>query len=311
MILIVGATGHLGNAVVASLLNSGTHVRTLTRDAKKAETLRRMGAQVYVGDLRDPESLARACRGVDKVLAAAHSFMGAGEHSPKLVDGVGNRNLVDAAKRAGIKRFVFMSVAGARADHPIDFFRIKFETENYLRDSGLAFSILRPSPFMDSWAALIGEPILKDGRTKIFGRGSNPISFVAASDVGYFGLLALRAPELVGKTLDIGGPEPLTMNEVAASFARFTGRTAQITHIAPAAMRLMAGVTGTMRPAYSRQVQTAIMMDTQDMIVEMAPLLARFPFELTRLDDFIATRYGKKTAPAAATPHRPRAASRS
>ena len=61
-------------------------------------------------------------------------------------------------------------------------------------------------------------------------------------------------------------------------------------------MHLMAGVTGTMRPAYSRQVQTAIMMDTQDMIVEMAPLLARFPLELTRLDDFIAERYGKKTA---------------
>lgn len=296
MILVVGATGHLGNALVASLLASGTHVRALTRDAKKAEALRRMGAQVYVGDLRDPESLARACRGVDKVFAAAHSFLGAGESSPKLVDGMGNRNLIDAAKRAGLERFVFTSVAGARADHPIDFFRIKFETETYLRESGLSFSILRPSPFMDTWGALIGEPLLKDGRTKIFGRGSNPISFVAASDVAYFGSLALRAPELLGKALDLGGPEPLTMNEVAASFARFTGRNAQITHIAPAAMHLMAGVTGTMRPAYSRQVQTAIMMDTQDMIVETTPLLARFPLELTCLDDFIAARYGKKTA---------------
>ncbi len=296
MILIVGATGHLGNALVASLLRSGTHVRALTREAKKADSLRRMGAQIYVGDLRDPESLARACRGIDKVLAAAHSFMGAGESSPKLVDGAGNRDLIDAAKRAGVERFVFTSVAGARADHAIDFFRIKFETEIYLRESGLKFSILRPSPFMDTWGAFIGEPLLKDGRTKIFGRGSNPITFVAASDVAYFGSLALRLPELVGETLEIGGPEPLTLNELAAAFARFTGRNAQVTRIAPAAMHLMAGVTGTMRPAYSRQVQTAIMMDTQDMIVEMAPLLARFPLELTRLDDFIAERYGKKTA---------------
>lgn len=302
MILVVGATGHLGSALVRALLSSGTHVRALTRDASKAEALRLMGAQVYVGDLRDPDSLARACRGVDKVFAAAHSFMGAGESSPKLVDGVGNRHLMDAARRAGVERFVFTSVSGARADHAIDFFRIKHETETYLRSSGLSFSILRPAPFMDYWAALIGEPILKESRTKIFGRGSNPISFVAAADVAYFGVLALRAPGPAGETLEIGGPEALTMNDVAAAFARFCGRSAQVNHIAPAAMHLMAGVTGTMRPAFSRQVQAAIMMDTQNMTVDIGPLLARFPYDLTRLEDFIATRYSKKPGSRVAHP---------
>jgi uncharacterized protein YbjT (DUF2867 family) len=296
MVLIVGATGHLGSAVASLLLNGGTHVRVLTRDAKRAQALRSMGAQVYVGDLRDPDSLARACRGIEKVFAAAHSFMGTGDASPKAIDGTGNQNLMDAAVRAGVEHFVFVSAAGVRADHPIDFFRIKHESETHLRNSGLRYSILRPSPFMDVWAARVGEPVLKDGRTKVFGRGANPISFIAAADVAHFGALALRQPELAGQAIELGGPQAPTMNDVAVAFGRFCGRSPQITHVAPAAMHFMAGVTGTMRPAFSRQVQTAIMMDTQPMTVDMSPVLARYPHELTTLEEFIATRYGKNSS---------------
>jgi uncharacterized protein YbjT (DUF2867 family) len=293
MILVVGATGHLGGLLSKSLLNSGIHVRAFTRDAKRAESLRLMGAQVYVGDLRDVHSLSRACRGVERVVAAAHSFMGSGDESPKAVDGAGNQHLIDAAAAAGVQQFIYMSAATARPDHPIDFFRIKFETENHLRKSGLAFTILRPSPFMETWGALVGEPVLKNGKTKIFGRGSNPITFIAAADAAHFAGLALRRPELIGETLEIGGPEALTMNEVASAFARFSGHSLAMTHVAPAAMRLMAGVTGTMRPAFSRQVQTAIMMDSHPMSADMAPLLAKYPHQLTTLDEFIQKTYGK------------------
>ncbi len=308
MILVVGGTGNVGSALVKSQLEAGVHVRALTRDAKKAQSLRQAGAQIYVGDLRDADSLARACRGVDKVVAAAHSLLGVGENSPKLVDGTGNRNLIQAAKAASVQRFVFLSALGARADNPIDFFRIKHDTETAVRESGLDFTILRPAPLMEVWAAQVGDPIRKDGRTRIFGRGSNPISFVAAADVAYFAALALRG-QLAGETLDIGGPQALTMNEVAAAFARIAGRSAQITHVAPATMHLMAGVTGTVRPAYSRQVQTAIMLDTQNMVVDMEPLLARFPAELTLLDDFVAARCGRKPGAPATPPPAKEAAS--
>lgn len=295
MILVVGGTGNVGSALVKSLLDAGTHVRILTRDAKRAQSLKQGGAQVYLGDLRDPDAVARACRGVDKVVAAAHSFMGVGDNSPKAVDGTGNRNLIASAQRASVERFVFISVFGARFEHPIDFFRIKFETEGALRESGLAWSILRPAPFMDVWAAQVGEPMLKDGRTRILGRGANPISFIAAADVAQFATLALRG-QLPDETIEVGGPQALTMNELSSAFARFAGRSPQVTHVTPAAMHLMAGVTGTMRPAYSRQVQTAIALDTQPMAIDMASRLARFPLHLTSIDEFIAARYGRQPA---------------
>jgi uncharacterized protein YbjT (DUF2867 family) len=293
MILVVGGTGNVGSALVKSLLDSGMHVRILTRDAKKATSLKLAGAQVYVGDLRDADSLARACRGVDKVVAAAHAFMGVGESSPKAVDGVGNRELIHAARRADVQRFVFISWLGVRADHPIDFFRQKHEAESALQASGLEWSILRPAPFMDDWAAQVGEPVLKDGRTRIFGRGANPISFIAAADVAQFAALALRG-QLAREIIEIGGPQALTMHEVAAAFARFCGHAPQITYVTKAAMHLMAGVTGTMRPAYSRQVQTAIALDTQPMVIDMTPVLARFPLHATTLEEFIAARYGRR-----------------
>lgn len=295
MILVVGGTGNVGSVLVKTQLAAGTHVRVLTRDAKRAQALRQSGAQVYVGDLRDADSLERACRGVEKIFAGAHSFMGVGDAAPKSVDGSGNRALIDAARFASVRRFVFISSLGARPDHAIDFFRVKHETETYLRASGLDFAILRPAPYMDAWAAQVGEPILKDGRAKVFGRGSNPISFIAAADVAHFAGIAMRG-DFSGQTIELGGPEPLTMNEFASAFARFGGRTAQITHVTPAAMHLMAGVTGTMRPAYSRQVQTAIMLDTQPMTVDMTPLLARFPILLQTVDEFIAARYTRRGA---------------
>jgi uncharacterized protein YbjT (DUF2867 family) len=149
---------------------------------------------------------------------------------------------------------------------------------------------------MDVWAELIGEPLLRNGRTKIFGRGANPITFIASADVAHFAVLALRTPALAGETLELGGPQALTMNEFAAAFARFSGHNAEITHVAPAAMHLMAGVTGTMKPAFSRQVQTSMLLDSQPMVVDMTELLAKYPYSLTLLDDFIAARYGKKTA---------------
>ena len=101
------------------------------------------------GDLRNPASLLNACQGVEQVLAAAHALVGKGDNNPHTVDDAGNRQLIDAAKVAGAKYFIFVSVQGASPDSPLKFFRIKYRTEEYLRASGLNFTILRPSAFMD------------------------------------------------------------------------------------------------------------------------------------------------------------------
>ena len=292
MILIVGASGRLGGAVARRLLAGGKPVRAMSRTPAKLEDLQALGAEVVAGDLRDPDSLARACRGIDRVLAAAHAFDGKGSNVPLAVDDAGNRRLIDAARAAGASHFVLTSILGARPDHPIDVFRYKYGAEQYLRASGLSYTILRPTAFMELWAALIGEPIMQQGKVLIFGRGTNPVNFVSVEDVARFALIALEDPRARGHVIEIGGPESLTLLQVAAMFERMTGHTASKQRIPLPVMRLMRVLTRPVNPAFSRLIATGVVMDTQDMIFDPAETLTRVPTCLTRMEEVVRSRYG-------------------
>ena len=101
MILIVGATGHLGGHVARQLLAKGHRVRGMTRTPARASALRAAGAEVVQGDLRVIESVRAAMRGVQTVVSASHAMLGAGKNSSARVDDEGQRTLIDAAKDAG------------------------------------------------------------------------------------------------------------------------------------------------------------------------------------------------------------------
>src|SRR5260370_38947000 len=119
---------------------------------------------------------------------------------------MGNRHLIDAAKAAGVKHFIFISVQGASPDSPLEFFRIKYRTEEYLQASGLNFTILRPSAYMGLWAQLIGQPIREQSKTTIFGSGKNPTNFVSVEYVARFVSIALDASCPPTTVRQVGGP---------------------------------------------------------------------------------------------------------
>ncbi|MCK6621640.1 MAG: SDR family oxidoreductase [Calditrichaceae bacterium] len=292
MILIVGATSKLGRALIPLLLAEGVPVRAMTRAPEKAEDLRNAGVEIVAGDLRDPASLAKACAGAEKVLAAAHAFLGRGNNIPEKVDWAGNRHLIDAAKAAGVKHFVFTSALGAGADHPVDFFRIKYQVEEYLRNSGLSYTILRPAPFMEMWAELIGKPVVTGGKATIFGRGKTPVNFVSVEDLARFAKIALEDPTASGQIISIGGPENLTVEQVVEIFERVCGRRAKKSHVPLPLMRVMRLLTRPLNPALSRQIAMGIFMDTADQAFDMSDTLKRYPLELTRLEEVVRRRYG-------------------
>ena len=191
----------------------------MTRTPDKAQSSQDLGAEIVQGDLRDQDSLVRACQGVDAVLASAHSIMGKGSEASKYIDDQGHRWLIDAAKAAGVNHFVYVSAHGAAPDNPSNFFRIKYKMEQYLRNSGLSFTILRPTAFMESHAyMLIGQPILETGKVTLFGKGENPRNFVAATDVAHFAVMMLLKAEGSGEILEIGGPENLTNMQVVGLY---------------------------------------------------------------------------------------------
>ena len=110
MILIVTGNSNLGSAVARRLLAEGHPVRALVRSPEKGAALRRLGAEIVVGDLREPASLSRACQGAEQVVAAAHSMLGRGPDAAEFVDLQGHKDLIDEARGAGVEHFVYTSI---------------------------------------------------------------------------------------------------------------------------------------------------------------------------------------------------------
>jgi len=288
MVLVVGATGRVGMHTIPLLISKGVAVRAMTRTPEKAKALAALGAEVVRGDLRDRESITRACAGVEKVLATAHGFTpGQPNNNLHTVDDVGNRNLIDTAKAAGIKRFVFISVLGAAPASPMELSRIKYATEQYLQASGLTFVILRAAPFMEFWATMVGEPILKTGKTTIFGSGKNPINFVSVEDVAKFAMTALEDAKAQNKVIEVGGPENLTFNEVADLFERASARRTRRNHVPLPMMRVARALLRPFNPMLGLQITGGILMDTVNMSYDMGATLQQYPSRLIRLEEIV------------------------
>lgn len=296
MILIVGASGRLGGLVTRQLLAEGNPVRAMSRTPARLAEAQRLGAEVVQGDQRDPQSLAAACQGIDRVLAATHAFNSSGGNTSRAVDDLGNRSLIDAARAAGVRHFVFTSILGVHAKSPVDLFRYKYVSEEYLRASGLNYTILRPTAYMETWAHVLGNPVVKSGRAMVFGRGNNPINFVSVEDVAQFAVFALTDPRAQNRVIEIGGPENITETRFVEMIQQVTGRPGKIQHIPLPMMRLLGVVAQPFNSAFSRQSRAGVLMDTADMTFDPAEALALLPARLKRLEEILPRALGMAPA---------------
>jgi NADH dehydrogenase len=260
MILLAGGTGRLGTALATRLTGHGLAVRVLTRDPARASHLATLGVEVATGDVRDRASLAPAVEGAGVVVSAIHGFAGPGGVSPATVDYQGNVNLIDAARATGAQ-LVLMSVAGAAADSPMELFRMKHAAEEHLQASGVRWTIVRATAFFELWIDVLSQTAARSGRPVVFGRGDNPINFVSVTDVAALAEQAVTDPATRGRILQIGGPENLTFNQLAAAIQAAAGRTSAPRHVPPLVLQLMAQTAGRLKPALSRQARAALLMD--------------------------------------------------
>ena len=277
MILVAGGSGLLGTQVVRSLLARGLRVRVLTRSAHATDHLKLEGVELVTGDVRDAVVSDHATVGVDAVVSAIHGFAGSGDVGPATVDHVGNRNLIQAAQANGVEHFVLMSVVGAQPNHPLELHRMKYLAEQELKASRLDWTIIRATSFMELWARLIGAPVLRAGKTTIFGRGENPINFVSVRDVARFVELAVIDPKLRGAVIEVGGPQNLTANQVARMFGALAGCDVSLRHVPVPAMRLASVLLRPLKPALARQIRAGVVMDTTEMRFDVAAIQSRFP----------------------------------
>ncbi|MCZ9880385.1 SDR family oxidoreductase [Arthrobacter sp. B2a2-09] len=225
-VLVVGGTGMLGSQVVSRLLTGGKQVRALVRPGSDASRLEEAGATIARGDMMDPESLARAMEGVDAVITSAAGYTHHREGDSTVIDTVGNINLVDAASRAGIRRFVLTSILTCDQTPDLPHFWHKKLTEDRLEERGVPFVALRPGAFLDQ-ITRFGDPF-SEGRITWFGSSSVPLTFVLTRDLAGYLAAAVDASGVDGQRIDIGWDRPVTMQDIADISAQMLGRQVQL-----------------------------------------------------------------------------------
>lgn len=239
MILVVGATGLVGSEVCSILTQGGQQVRGLTRstsDPAKTERLTKMGVTCVQGDLKDPDSLAKACEGVQAIVTTASATLAQQEgDSLETVDQDGQIALIDAAVQAGVGKVVHVSVPLFEGlDIPLS--AAKRAVENHLVNSGLDYTILRPNYFMEVW---LGPALGFDhanAKVTIYGEGTNSLSWVSFKDVAAVSAKAIAHEQCRKGTFDLGGP-PVSPNEVVEIFERVSGRSFEVTRMPSADLK--------------------------------------------------------------------------
>ena len=234
MILIVGSTGRVGGKIAHTLLGQGRPLRILVRPGSDYHAFVAAGAEPALGDLKDPASIAVACRGVDTVISTASAGERGGNDTPQTVDLEGNAKLIEAAGVAGVKQFIFVSALLARPDHPVPVPRAKALTEAVLRDSGLTYTIVAANGIADvMFPLVVGYPLSVGKPVTLVGEGRRRHTFIAARDVAAFATAVIGHAAALNRRIEIGGPEALSWRDVVAAYERTLGHPIPVQWIPP------------------------------------------------------------------------------
>jgi uncharacterized protein YbjT (DUF2867 family) len=249
VILVTGATGFVGPRIVHALREREQPVRSLVRrpSDRSAATLASWGSELVEGDMRDAASLRRAAEGAEVVIHLVSIRQGSDEDFRRVME-QGTRDLVTAAKDAGIRRFVLMSALGTSEETKdlVPYYRSKWEMELAVRGSGLEHVIFRPS-FVFARDGGILPTFRKLARvapvTPIIGSGRQRIQPIWVDDVAAYFAEGVSKPEAADRTFELGGPDAVTWNEFWQRLKRALGQRRPSVHVPMGLMRLNALVT--------------------------------------------------------------------
>ncbi len=259
MILIVGSTGILGGEICRRLREAGQPVRGLVRSTsgeEKVARLKAMGVETVLGDLRDPASLARACQGIDTVITTATTTlsMQPGDSIP-LTDQQGQLDLVKAARAAGVKRFVMVSIPLSIEDCPLT--TAKRAVEDEVMTSGMEYTILRPCIFMEIWLSpALGFDYI-NAKATIYGDGHAKNRYISLGNVAQYAVESLTCPEAKNAALELGYPQGYSMLEVVRTFEQVSGKSFTLAFIPAAALEAQAAAaTDPLQKSFAAMMHT-------------------------------------------------------
>ena len=291
-VLVVGATGFLGGQVVDELLKRGKKVRALVRPKSNAAKLEAKGVEIARGDMLDAASLISAMTGVSAAISTAAGYT-RNDKNAKAIDTFGNSNLAVAAKHAGVRRFVLISIVTSDQTPQIPHFWNKKLAEDRFEELDVPFVALRPGAFFDQAVGMGGDPFAK-GRFVWLGSKDARLTFVLASDVAGYLAEAVDADIVDGERIDIGWSRPVSIHEAAEIAGRRAGKQIKVMSIPAGAIAGLGKVTAKILPLVGDMASMVAWFETGKYVADVTRQEQVFGPAPTPEDAIarVAARYG-------------------
>ncbi|MEY2644459.1 MAG: hypothetical protein RLZZ611_1108 [Cyanobacteriota bacterium] len=294
-VLVIGATGTLGRQIARQALDAGHQVRCMVRSPRKAAFLQEWGCELTRGDLLQPDSLDYALEGQEAVIDAATTRATEGG-SVYDTDWTGKLNLLNACERAGVKRFMFVSLLDAEKHRDVPLMDIKHCTEQALIDSDFDYTILRCVAFMQGLISQFAIPVLESQTVWVSGTPT-PIAYMNTQDIARFAVAGLNRPETIRRALPVVGPRAWSTGEITQLCEKYSGKSARVFRVRPFLLRLMQSVTSFFEPAVNVAERLAfdkVVGGGQSLSAPMEESYAAFgldPAETTGLESYLREYY--------------------
>lgn len=289
MFLVTGATGGLGRRIVRLLREREQAVRGFVKLTSRYGELEQRGAQAFIGDLLQHRDIEKACQGVQYVISA-HGSSGENGGNAESLDYRANIDLIDYAKANGVQHFVLISVLGAdRGYEDAPVFKAKWAVEQYLRDSGLNYTILRPSGFASNLLPL-AESFRQTGVYLLIGDPKARTSIVSTDNLAQIAVQSVSTPEAMNQTFAVGGPEVLQRDEIPQIFGRIFGKEPIVLNPPLLLLDTVRTTLGLVNPDAKRALGTLRTLLANEFFVtaeELATLEAVFNLKMETLEVFL------------------------
>src|SRR5262245_47707537 len=285
---VVGATGPvgLGGEICRQLRGVGQPVRALVRPTSNADRLAHLahiGVEFVHGDLKNRRSLDEACRGIETVISTASMMVSSQEGDTiENVDSAGQIDLVDAANTGGVPSFVYVSFS-KHIDLDFPFRNAKRAVEQRLKQSRLAYTILRPTFLMEVWLNPIAGFDFRHGHARIYGLGLNPISWISMNDVARFAVISLGTRLARNATFELGGPEALSPLDAVRIFEEVSGRPFHLEFVSE---ETLADQQQNAADSLQRSLGGLSRCYAAGDAIDMTAILRSFPMTLTSVRDY-------------------------
>jgi NADH dehydrogenase len=289
-ILVTGGTGFVGPRVVHALRAHGRDVRALVRRPERGAQLAGLGAELAGGDVTDPVSLRAALEGCTHVVHLVAIIKGRPQDFDRVMT-QGTRNLVAAAKEAGVERFVLMSALGTTATTKdvVPYFGAKWAMEQDVRGSGLEYTTFRPS-FVFGRGGGVLPTFVRQVRyapvVTVIGSGRQRIQPIWIEDVAEYLARAVDAPAAANRTFEVGGPDVVSWDGLYQTIAKVLGKRRRLVHVPAAVAR--AGASATQwAPGAPLTTDQISMIEAGDNVVTSSDAVDTFQLPLVPLEEQI------------------------